>query len=110
MSAVKPVHVEAIEITGASRSPGKGTLDPITVMFRDFGGRGHVTVECYGAAWSCFFGAIGDLTLRDFIARCDGHYLATKLASVTCRKTTKREESYLVDICRAVIAALKGTA
>lgn len=47
--------------------PNRGNLDPVTLHLRDLGGRGHVVVECFGAAWSCYFGAIGGGTLRRFV-------------------------------------------
>jgi hypothetical protein len=101
---------EAFVIYEAIRQPGSGTLDPITVLLRDFGGSGQIIVECFGAAWSNWFGAIGQESLRQFLSGCDEYYLATKFASCTARHTTKREEEYLQDIARAVIAALKGGA
>lgn len=83
-------------------------LDPITVTLRDFGGSGQIIVECFGAAWSQWFGAIGgNKTLREFIASCDEYYLGQKLASCTARRTTKREEAWVCDIARAVIAAIQ---
>lgn len=104
------VLVEAFTIYDAQRKPGLGMIDPITVVLRDLGGQGQIIVECYGAAWSQWFGAIGSETLRQFVAGCDEQYLAGKLATCHTRKTTKREEAYLQDIARAVIAALKGGA
>jgi len=104
------VQVKAFTIYEAMRAPGRGKLDPITVMLRDFGGSGQIVVECYGDAWAHYFGAIGSETIRQFIAGCDEHYLSGKLISYTWRKPTKAEEAYLLDIARAVIAALKGGA
>lgn len=99
---------ESLTIYEAKMPPGKGTLDPINVILRDFCGQGQIIVECYGSAWSHWFGAIGDSKLREFIAGCDEYYLATKLTSTTTRATTKREESYVQHIARAVIESLKG--
>ena len=106
----KTVQVEAFTIYGAMRAPNRGALDPITVMLRDLGGQGQIVVECYGAAWSAWFGAIGSATLRQFLAGCDEHYLGGKLANNTTRKTIKREEDYVRDITRAVIDVLRGGA
>lgn len=108
MRVDETVTVDAFTIYDAQRAPGRGMIDPITVMLRDFGGSGQVVVECFGAAWSCWFNAIGSETLRRFLACCDHDYLAGKLATCTIRRTTKREEEYLRDIARAVIAAVKG--
>lgn len=104
------VKVEAFVIYDAQRKPGRGVIDPITVVLRDFGSTGQIIVECYGSAWSAWFGAIGSRTLRQFLAGCDEHYLGGKLATSTVRRTTKAEEDYVRDIARAVIAALWGAA
>lgn len=104
------VTVKSFTIYDAQRAPGRGMIDPITVMLRDMGGCGQIVVECFGASWSQWFGSIGNETLSQFIAGCDEHYLGSKLASCTVRKTTKREEAYVVEIARAVIAAVKGGA
>lgn len=110
MRISEPLNLDAFTIYEGRMPPNRGVLDPVTVILQDMGGCGRIIVECYGAAWSCYFGAIGCQTLRQFIAGCDPHYLAGKLATVTHRCTTKKEESYLVKIARNVIAALKGGA
>lgn len=99
---------ESLTIYDAKMPPGKGSLDPINVILRDFGGAGQIIVECYGDAWSHWFGAIGQETLRQFIADTNEHYLATKLTSSTVRSAKKREESYVTYIARAVIDAMKN--
>lgn len=101
---------ELITIYEARMSSGRGILDPVTVILRDFVGSGQIIVECYGDAWAHWFGAIGNNTLCEFIAGCSEDYLATKLTSSTVRKNTKREDSYVTHIARAVIEALKGAA
>ena len=110
MRVTDQFQVDAFTIYEAPMPPGRSVLDPITVLLRDFGGSGQVIVECFGAAWSCWFGAIGSDTLRAFIADCNEYYLAGKLGCVTHRAMTNREESYLQHIARAVIAAVKGGA
>ena len=101
------IAVEAFTIYDAMRAPGRGAIDPITVTLRDVGAGGQIIVECYGAAWSQWFGAIGRSTLRQFIAETSAGYLADKLTSSTVRRCTKREEAYVIDICRAIIDVLK---
>lgn len=101
---------EAFTIYDAMRAPGRGMHDPITVLLRDLGGGGQIIVECYGDAWAHWFGAIGSGTLREFLSGCSEDYLAGKLISSTKRRSTKREEAYVQDIARVVIAALKGGA
>lgn len=101
---------EGFTIHGAEMPHGKGVLDPVTVILRDFGGSGQIIVGCYGDAWAHWFGAIGSKSLRDFISGCDEYYLATKLISSTVRCAKKREEAYVTNIARAVIRAMKGGA
>ena len=98
---------ESMTIYEAAMPVGKGALDPVNLILRDFGGQGQIIVECYGDAWSHWFGAIGESTLRDFISGIDEYYLSGKLISSTVRKNTKREEFYVQHISRAIIDALK---
>lgn len=103
--------LDAFVIHDAMRAPGRGRIDPITVILRDQEGRGQVIVECYGSAWSCYFGSIGKNTLREFIAGCDEYYIADKLQSFgrqMSKKARQLEEAYLQDIARAIIGVLKG--
>ena len=97
---------ESLTIYEAAMPHGKGTLDPINVILRDFGGQGQIIVECYGDAWAHWFGAIGNDSLRKFIAGCDEYYLAGKLTGSTVRTAKKRECDYTIHISRAIVAAL----
>lgn len=94
------IKTDAIVIKGAS------ALDPVTVVFRDEGpSRGGILVECYGKAWSAFWGGMGSKTVREFVASCDADYLATKLWR-DGEKRTKAGESYLLRIATAIRLAL----
>ena len=108
------ITVSAFVIYDATRRTGRGMLDPITVIIRDFGGSGQIIVECFGAAWSHWFGAIGTKTLCTFIAGCDAGYLADKLVSTTVRQSTKqsdlREYAYVEDIAKAIQMHMNGGA
>lgn len=99
---------DAFTIYGA---PG---LDPITVVTQDITfGHGRVLVECYGAAWSAYWSAIGvprdQPNVRGFVASMSADYLVDKLWPTTQRRT-KRGEQYLHRIAEAVIEALKTEA
>lgn len=81
-------------------------LDPITVLMRGEQhqlGRnsGTIIVECYGQAWACYFGSIGQCSLAKFLSN-DAEYLANKLARGTEKK---HERAYLLRIAQAVTAA-----
>lgn len=82
-------------------------LDPITVFLQDLGpGRGRITLECYGSAWSSYFGAMGDgNTIQKFVRDAGLDYLAGKFAAPTL-KNRKQDEAYLRKILAAVKAAL----
>lgn len=101
---------DSMTIYDAPMPPGKGALDPINVILRDFGGSGQIIVECYGAAWSHWFGGIGKESLRQFIAGCSADYIATKLVTTTVRRNTKSEDGYVLHIASAVVEAMKGSA
>lgn len=100
---------ESMTIFDAAMPPGKGALDPITVILRDFGGSGQIIVECYGAAWSHWFGAIGNCSLHKFISEVDKHYLSDKLVCTTIRSDKKRERDYVLHIAASIIEAMKGS-
>ena len=94
---VTPVNVRAFEVTGAE------ALDPITVFLQDFGpGRGRITVECYGSAWTAYFGAMGDTKgIQGFVRDAGLDYLVNKFHAPTL-KGRKRDEAYLRRILGAV--------
>lgn len=106
---VTPIEqLDTFVIYDAPMLPNRGVLDPVTVILQDHGGHGQIIVECYGCAWSTYFGSIGTTTLRQFIAGCDEYYLARRLVCQTVRHATKREENYVRLIAAAVINSLKG--
>lgn len=75
------MKVEAGVSTKLVISEVKG-LDPITVHLEDHApGRGGITIQCYGKAWSAGWGAMGaDRTASEFVASCDAYYLIGCLA------------------------------
>ena len=81
-------------------------LDPILVLLQDFElGKGRLIVECFGSAWSIYWGGMGEKTLRQFIVGADTNYIAGKLWPVKQRRT-KRDMAYLERIVGAVRTAL----
>lgn len=84
-------------------------LDPITVIMFDYGsGKGKIVVECYGSAWSGYWGAMGE-SLRSFISSCNVDYLCGSMRP-SDRAMTKRESAYLLRIMTAVKEAMKEQA
>lgn len=55
--------------------PASDGLDSIQVYWRDVGeGQGHVTITCYGCAWTAYFPGMSGKTIRQFFASCDVDY------------------------------------
>lgn len=102
--------IDAFTIFEAPMPSGRGALDPITVILRDFGGQGQIIVECFGSAWAHWFGAIGHEALRAFIAGCHPEYLATKLLSNTSQPFNKTTQKWVGHIAEAVVKSMKGGA
>lgn len=95
--------VQCIDILDA---PG---LDPITVFLRDKSPRkGSITITCFGQAWTAYWGAMGCNHVREFVLSCGDDYVANSLSP--SRKTTKREDAYLLRIVKAVREALRNGA
>jgi len=85
-------------------------LDPITVVLQDVGpGCGRLVVECFGSAWSGYWGAMGDRTLLEFLVDCHPGYIAGKMHP-TDRKLKKSEAAYMGRIVEAVHSALRSNA
>lgn len=84
-----------------------GHLDPIHVVLRDCGGCGQIIVSCYGSAWTHWFGAIGNHSLRDFIAQCEHGYLADKLLCTTSQKFNAVTTNWVYKISRAVVESME---
>jgi len=88
------------------RIPAGKSLDPVTVFLEDLGpGQGGVTVTCYGEAWACTWGAMGELTVREFVVSVDAGYLAGCLIRGRGSKR-QADEAYVVRIASAVILHL----
>lgn len=96
---IRLIAVEAFEIQP------KG-LDPVRIILQDLsGGAGRLIIECYGKAWSGYWGATGSDTLRGFLLRCDADYIANRIARVEDRKPFAAK--YLLRIVEAVLESLK---
>lgn len=82
-------------------------LDPIQVYWRNLGpGRGSVVITCWGSAWTCYWGGMGEHGVRSFFASADVDYLVNKLGYAPTLKERKRDLAYLEKIVRAIKAHL----
>lgn len=98
---VEPQTVQALTIYDAP------ALDPINVVLQDFGpGNGRIIIECYGRAWTKYWGAMGSQRIAEFFCSVDVGYLVNKLHNDT-RRLKKADEAYMVRIIEAVRAALR---
>lgn len=86
-------------------------LDPIRIILYDYGNaRGKmIVVECFGDAYSYYWGNMGKETVREFVTTCGEDYLVDKLmpSSVNGTRQAKHTELHLRRIVRRVREALK---
>ena len=70
---IKETTVRKLLITGIDN------LDPVNVFVEEYTPTsGKITMECFGKAWSYFWGSIGDRSIMEFFCSCDNHYLSRK--------------------------------
>lgn len=83
-------------------------LDPIFVVMQDIGpGVGRLLVECYGDAWSGYWGAMGtDYTMERFLLGCSADYIASKMLG-SQHKRSKQSQRYILRIITALQTALR---
>lgn len=99
---IHPITVRTFEITDA---PG---LDSIRVYLQDLApGQGRITLECYGCAWACYFGSMGEgKGIGDFVRTAGSDYITNALAVARGARGVARQKAYLRCIVDAVQAAL----
>lgn len=99
----RSIAVQAFEITDAPR------LDPIRVYLQDLGqGHGRITIECYGAAWACYFSSIGSgRTIAEFVREVGPDYLTNAFDSARATRGSTRDRLYLRRIVEAVQAEMQ---
>jgi hypothetical protein len=97
---VEPASLDSFVISGAH------ALDPILVALQDFGGgKGRIVVECYGQAWSAYWGAMSGQSLRAFIVGAEPDYIANRMWPAKQRRA-EADYAYLLRIVAAVQDAL----
>jgi hypothetical protein len=83
--------------------PPAANLDRIIVYFYDLDlGQGHVTITCFGQAWTAYFGGMGGIAIREFVCRTYVEYLVGKLGNAPHLKARKKDDEYLGRILRAI--------
>lgn len=59
-------------------------LDPITVYVTNYKpGQGKITIDCYGQAWTAYWGGMGEQNLQQFFLSANNAYIAGKMLSTT---------------------------
>jgi uncharacterized metal-binding protein len=85
-----------------------GTLDRIHAYWLwDGQGEGHMTLTCWGCAWTCYFGSMPADTVQEFFVKADTGYLVNKLGITPTLKQSKKHEQYLGRIIEAVKTKLR---
>ena len=85
-------------------------LDPVTVVIQDFGaGSGRILIECFGRAWSAYWGSMGPHRIAEFVAYCSPDYIVNRLLQSVKQTATQRksDERYLKQITTVVQSALR---
>lgn len=74
--------IKRVTITGATRAPGRGNLDPIRATIDNIEpGKGRITIECYSSSWSAYWGSMGDgYTVERFMQAASTGYLVNCLS------------------------------
>lgn len=76
---------------------GLERLDPVTVYVTNYEpGKGKIVIECYGKAWSCFWGGMSGRNLQAFVLTCNNDYILGKMVE----ETTQRDFDKINEIAR----------
>lgn len=85
-------------------------IDPVRVVIIDYElGSGRIMFDCYGMAWSCYWGAMADRTMAQFFEQASTGYLVGKLFCYErnmSKKSRVHEEKYLTRIVDSIKQAL----
>lgn len=93
-------NLEKVEAVTVTEIPA---LDPIQVFWVDFNpGQGQVTINCYGEAWTAYWGAMGGRNVKQFFKECDLDYLTNRLLGAQFQKHTSGHKTYLARIIKAI--------
>ena len=96
---------EDVDVWVITDAPG---LDPIHLFWQDLGeSKGRLIVECYGRAWSAFWGSMGGKSLYEFVKGIDAGYLSGCLAPQGMKASIK-DQAYILRISKSVIEAVRS--
>lgn len=102
----KRTYCAVSRITGLT-IPERNGLDTIIVYWYDCGpNQGHVTITCWGSAWTAYFGGMSAGSIQEFFKRVDALYLVNKLGIASTLKAGRKYDKYLERIILAIKAVL----
>ena len=79
------------------------SLDPITIYINNIcKGKGKITIECYGRAWTNYWGGMGDQSIQEFFCGANNDYILGKFLS-------KTDETDFDEISRQSNGAINAT-
>ena len=88
---------------------GAEGLDRIHAFWLDIdAGKGYVTIICYGAAWTAYFGAMSGRGIKEFFADVSVEYMTNALLRSPYLKESKSHYRYLFKIVAAVREAVNA--
>jgi hypothetical protein len=82
-------------------------LDPVTVYVEEYApGSSRITVQCYGRAWTAYWGNHGNCSVEHFMLLCNPEYTANSLThglnGSILKRCEKHDFAYLVRIVEAI--------
>lgn len=82
--------------------PAKPGLDEVSAYFEDLGeGAGRVILVCWDMAYTAYWGAMGDRTVKQFFAECGVDYITARING-RHYKAGKVDQIYLERVVKSV--------
>jgi hypothetical protein len=82
-------------------------FDTVTAVFTDFGPQaGQIIITCWEDCWSCWFSAMGNRTIAQFVSECDNGYLENKLSGHKPNARQRRVLRKSIDLVKEALSAL----
>ena len=99
------MEVKEIKVKSLLISDYEG-LDPVRVFIEDLElGKGFITITCYGQSWACYWGSMGERTVKEFFINCNTSYLLGCIARY--QNLSESEHNYITRIIKCVQDAFK---
>lgn len=88
--------------------PAQPGLDPVFVYFEDMdNGQGRVVLICWDMAWTAYWGAMGDRTIKQFFTEAGVDYIVGNLHGQFYKRGAVAQK-YMEKIVRAVHSHLQA--